>query len=115
MHVVIAWWDLDSSAQTIDSLRDYLRDEAADAWARVPGLRLKLWIADRAMNRWGVIMLWENASAAKAPLPVRAAALIGYPTTSRWSFDVEAAVEGQFEIAALSKVGLAFAAHQGAG
>jgi hypothetical protein len=61
-----------------------------------------------------VIMLWESAAAAKAPLPTRAAALIGYPTTSRWSFDVEAAVEGQFENAALSRVGLAFAASEAA-
>jgi trans-2,3-dihydro-3-hydroxyanthranilate isomerase len=115
MHVVIAWWDLSDSAQTVDSLRGYLREESVDAFAQVAGLRLKLWIADRAAHRWGVVMLWENAQAAKAPLPTRAAALIGYPATSRWSFDLEAAVEGQFEYAALSRIGLAFAGEEDAG
>lgn len=110
MHVVIAWWDLSASTQTIESMRDYLRDESVDAFAQVHGLRLKLWIADQASSRWGVVMLWESAEAAKAPLPTRAAALIGYPATERWAFDVEAAVEGMFEQAALSRVGLAFAA-----
>jgi hypothetical protein len=115
MHVVIAWWDLSASAQTIETLRDYLRDESVDAFARVPGLRLKLWIADPEAARWGVVMLWESAEAAKAPLPTRAAALIGYPATSRWAFDVEAAVEGSFQEAALSRVGRAFAADRHAG
>jgi len=110
MHVVIAWWDLSASAQTVESLRGYLRDESVDAFSRIRGLRLKLWIADQASSRWGVIMLWESAEAAGAPLPTRAAALIGYPATERWTFDVEAAVEGRFDQAALSRIGLAFAA-----
>jgi hypothetical protein len=109
MHVVIAWWDLGRSAQTIETLRNYLRDESVDAFAQVPGLRLKLWIADPRSDRWGVIMLWENTDAAKGPLPTRAAALIGYPASSRWEFDVEAAVEGRFQDAALSRIGRAFA------
>jgi hypothetical protein len=108
VHVVIAWWDLEGSPQTIESLRDYLRDESVDAFGRVAGLRLKLWIADPESARWGVIMLWESAEAAKQPLPTRAAALIGYPATSRWEFALEAAVEGKFEEAALSRIGRAF-------
>jgi hypothetical protein len=110
MRVVIAWWDLRASTQTIETLREYLRDESVDAFARVRGLRLKLWISDPQAQRWGVVMLWERAEDAGAPLPTRAAALIGYPATQRWSFEVEAAVEGQFREAALSRIGLAFAA-----
>ena len=110
MRVVIAWWDLGASTQTVASLREYLRDESVDAFAEVRGLRLKMWIADADSSRWGVVMLWESAEAAEKakPLPTRAAALIGYPATERWSFDVEAAVEGRFEQAALSRIGLAF-------
>ena len=111
MHVVVAWWDLAGSAQTVESLRGYLRDESVDAFARVSGLRLKLWIADPETPRWGVVMLWESAEAAAAarPLPTRAAELIGFPATDRWTFDVEAAVEGRCTDVALSRVGLAFA------
>jgi hypothetical protein len=118
MHVVIAWWDLGASAQTVASLREYLRDESVEAFSAVRGLRLKLWIADAdaGAQRWGVVMLWESAEAAEAarPLPTRAAALIGYPATERWSFQVEAGIEGRFEQAALSRIGLAFAADSAA-
>ncbi len=112
MHVVIAWWDLSASTQTIKSLRGYLRDESVDVFSRVSGLRLKLWIADPSSSRWGVVMLWESARAAREaqPLPTRAAALIGYPATERWTFEVEASVEGRFESAELSRIGSAFAA-----
>lgn len=111
MRVVIAWWDLTASAQTVESLREYLREESVDAFAAVRGLRLKVWIADSDSARWGVVMLWESAEAAEKArrLPTRAAELIGYPATQRWSFEVEAAVEGRFERAELSRIGLAFA------
>lgn len=118
MHVVMAWWDLGASRQTIESMRAYLRDESVEAFSTVRGLRLKLWIADAESARWGVVMLWESAEAAERarPLPTRAAELIGYPATERWAFDVEAAVEGQFEQAAvLSRVGLAFSAAAASG
>lgn len=110
MRVIIAWWDLSASTQTVASLRSYLRDESVDAFCTVRGLRLKIWIADPAASRWGVVMVWESAEAAEKarPLPTRAAELIGYPATERWSFDVEAAVEGSFEQAEWSRVGLAF-------
>jgi hypothetical protein len=108
MHVVIAWWDLDASVQSVESMREYLRTESVDAFAKVPGLRLKLWIADQDARRWGVIMLWESAEAARGPLPTRAAALIGYAATYREAFDVEATVEGIFDTAELSRRGLAF-------
>jgi hypothetical protein len=108
MRVIIAWWDLSASKQTIESLRGYLRDESVDAFSRVSGLRLKLWIADQESQRWGVVMLWESAQASQAKLPTRVATLIGYPATHRWAFDVEATVEGAFQEAALSRMGLAF-------
>ncbi|NUP31212.1 MAG: hypothetical protein HOU01_05790, partial [Streptomycetaceae bacterium] len=50
LHVDIAWWDLDRSAATVDSLREHLRDGAAGAWTDVAGLRLKFWMADRENN-----------------------------------------------------------------
>ncbi|MGW8699732.1 hypothetical protein J3S85_33630 [Streptomyces lavenduligriseus] len=107
MHAVIVWWDLSRSRQTIGSLRDFLRDEAVDRFSRMPGLRLKFWIADEATDRWGAVLLWESRQAATAPLPNRAAELIGYPPTERHAFDVEATVEGDFALAALSGRGLA--------
>jgi hypothetical protein len=96
MHAVIVWWVLGRSAQTIASLRDFLREEAVDRFSRMPGLRLKFWISDEATGRWGAVLLWESREAATAPVPNRAAELIGYPPTERHAFDVEATVEGDF-------------------
>ncbi|MFJ6291723.1 hypothetical protein ACIQJX_00015 [Streptomyces griseoviridis] len=112
MRVVIAWWNLDQSEQTITSLRTFLRDEAVDHFSHQPGLRLKVWISDSAANRWGAVFLWESAQAAAAPLPARAAALIGYPPTHRHVFDVEATAEGAYDIAQLTRLGLAFTSPQ---
>ena len=92
MRVDIAWWDLDGTGQTIDSLRADLRDSAT-AWSDVPGLRLKIWLADRETNRWGAVMLWEADRPAELP-PNRAAQLIGGPPTHRGRFEAEATVEG---------------------
>jgi len=95
MNVDIAWWDLDGSGQTVDSLRAHLREGAAIPWADVPGLRLKLWIADRATNRWGAVMIWEQDPPAPATLPPnQAARLLGGRPMLRQRFGVEAAVEG---------------------
>lgn len=110
MRTVIVWWDLSESAQTIESLRTYLVDESVAAFAEVPGLRLKTWIADPETNRWGAILLWESGEAAAQPLPSRAAELIGYPPTRSHAFDVEATVEGRYEEAQLGWRGLAFPA-----
>ncbi len=109
MRAVVVWWDLSRSGQTVASLRDFLRDEAVDRFARVPGLRLKVWISDERTNRWGAVLLWESARAAAAPLPARAAELIGYPPTHRYVFDVEATTEGAYDSAQLAGLGLAFA------
>lgn len=111
MKAMIAWWDLSHSEQTIDSLREHLRDGGVKPWADVPGLRLKLWIADRAGNRWGAVMLWETLPGADQPLPPNLALkLIGYPPTERVRFDVEATIEGIFTEPALSGLGPALEA-----
>ena len=60
------------------------------------------------------VLLWESAEAALQPLPSRAAALIGCPPTQSHVFDVEATVEGRYEIGQLALRGLAFAAGPGA-
>ncbi len=104
MRAVIVWWDLAGSGQTIESLRDFLRDEAVDRFSEVPGLRLKFWVSDPATDRWGAVLLWEGAEAA---IPQRAAELIGCPPAERHSFDVEATVEGVFAVAALAGRGAA--------
>jgi hypothetical protein len=36
-------WNLADSKTTIQELRRYLRDESADAFADIPGLRFKAW------------------------------------------------------------------------
>jgi trans-2,3-dihydro-3-hydroxyanthranilate isomerase len=109
MKATIAWWDLDSSEQTIDSLRIYLRDEGVRPWAGVRGLRLKFWISDRLTNHWGAVMLWESTADLKAPMPPhRAAELIGYPPTHRMTVDVEATIEGIHVAHPLNNLGLAF-------
>ncbi|MFF4252534.1 hypothetical protein ACFY1L_15125 [Streptomyces sp. NPDC001663] len=89
MRVDIAWWDLDGTPQTIDSLRADLCDEAVAEWNDVPGLRLKLWLADRESNRWGAVMVWEADRPEELP-PNRAARLIGGPPSYRGRFDVQA-------------------------
>jgi hypothetical protein len=109
VYAVVVWWDLDRSAQTIESLRHFLRAEAVYRFGTVRGLRLKFWISDPETNRWGAVLLWESAEAAAQPLPTRAAELIGYPPTERFGFDVEALTEGVHSGAPLTSRGLAFA------
>ncbi|MGV9813970.1 hypothetical protein ACWDUG_04635 [Streptomyces cellulosae] len=101
MKATISWWDLTRSDQTIDSLRDYLRDEGVEPWTEVRGMRLKFWISDRATNRWGAVMLWDTDADLTAPKPPnRATELIGYPPTVRMLSDVEACVENARETGA---------------
>ncbi|MHA4817556.1 hypothetical protein ACXZ65_24715 [Streptomyces aculeolatus] len=108
MHAVIVWWDLSASGQTIASLRRYLREESVSAFADVPGLRFKMWLSDSENDRWGAALLFESKEAAQQPLPSRATALIGYQPEVAQSFDVEATVEGRFEVEQLALRGLAF-------
>jgi hypothetical protein len=101
-------WNLADSQTTIGELRRYVRDEAVDAFADVPGLRFKAWISDEITERWGAVYLWESAEAAEQELPSRARELIGRDPDIGETFDLEASVEGRFEIWELSRLGLAF-------
>jgi hypothetical protein len=101
-------WNLADSQTTIEELRRYLRDESVDRFEEVPGLRFKAWISDEATERWGAVYLWETEEAARQPLPGRARQLIGKEPDIGEEFDVEATIEGVFEIEALSRLGLAF-------
>jgi hypothetical protein len=101
-------WNLADSKTTIEELRRYLRDESVDAFSEVPGLRFKAWISYDATERWGGVYLWESADAASQVLPSRARELIGKDPEIVEEFDVEATVEGRFELEALSRLGLAF-------
>ncbi|WP_225102107.1 hypothetical protein [Streptomyces sp. CoH27] len=111
MRVDIAWWELDGSSQTIESLREHLREGAVRPWASVPGLRVKFWIADQEHNRWGAVMVWEGDRPPAGSLPPNLAAdLIGCPPTHRSRFEVEATVEGVHSMITLDGLGPALAA-----
>jgi hypothetical protein len=101
-------WNLADSTTTIPELRRYLREESVDAFEEVPGLRFKAWISDEATERWGAIYLWESREAAAQEVPSRASELIGRDPDIGEEFDVEATIEGRFEIEELSRLGLAF-------
>lgn len=111
MNLEIAWWDLDGSPQSVDSLREHLRDGVTDDWADVPGLRVKFWVADRDRNRWGAVMVWETDRPAAHLLPPnRAAELIGRPPGHRMRFAVEAVAEGVHVLPVLHGLGAALSA-----
>jgi Putative mono-oxygenase ydhR len=101
-------WSLVDSTTSIAELRRYLREESVDAFAQHPGLRFKAWISDEATERWGAVYLFESAEAADQPLPGRARELIGKEPDIVETFDVEATIEGAFDIQELSRQGLAF-------
>src|SRR5436190_15446476 len=101
-------WNLADSKMNVGELRRYLRDEAVDAFAEVPGLRFKAWISDEATERWGAVYLWESTEAAQQELPSRARELIGKEPDVGDEFDVEATIEGAFALDELSRRGLAF-------
>jgi hypothetical protein len=101
-------WNLADSKTTIGELRRYLRDESVEAFEDVPGLRFKAWISDEVTERWGAVYLWESREAAGQEVPSRARELIGKDPDIGEEFDVEATIEGNFEIAELSRRGLAF-------
>ncbi len=101
-------WDLDGSDTTIEELRTYLREESVDAFSNVRGLRFKAWFSDATTNRWGAVYLWESAEHAQQKLPSRAREIIGKDPEVVDFFDVEATAEGVYEVASLSRRGLAF-------
>ena len=108
MLLRLVLWNLADSKTTIEELRRYLRDESVDAFEDVPGLRFKAWISDEVSERWGAVYLWESRADAEQELPSRARELIGKEPDIGEEFDVEATIEGQFLVQALSRRGLAF-------
>ena len=105
MVVRFVLWSLADSTTSVEELRDYLRDEAVDAFAEVPGLLFKGWISDAIGERWGAIYLFESAEAAEQPLPSRARELIGKDPDVVEVFDLEASVSVSDQLA---RLGLAF-------
>jgi hypothetical protein len=108
MLLRLVLWNLADSKTTIEELRRYLRDESVDAFEDVPGLRFKAWISDEVTDRWGAVYLWESREAAQQELPSRARELIGKEPDIGEEFDVEATIEGVFDVVELSRRGLAF-------
>jgi Putative mono-oxygenase ydhR len=108
MILRLVLWNLADSKTTIEELRRYLREESVDQFEEVPGLRFKAWISDETTERWGAVYLWESEQAAAAVVPSRARELIGKDPDIGEEFDVEATIEGRFEIEELSRLGLAF-------
>ncbi len=108
MLVRLVLWNLADSKTTIHELRRYLRDESVDAFEDVEGLRFKAWISDEATERWGAVYVWESREAAQQELPSRARELIGKEPDIGEEFDIEATIEGRFELEELSRRGLAF-------
>jgi hypothetical protein len=106
--VRLVLWNLADSKTTIEELRRYLVDESVDQFEEVEGLRLKLWISDQATERWGAVYVFESVEAAQQELPGRARDLIGEDPDIVEEFDVEATVEGKFDLEELSRLGLAF-------
>jgi hypothetical protein len=97
-------WNLADSATTVAELRDYLRDEAVDAFADVDGLLFKGWISDEGGERWGALYLFESTAAAEQPLPSRARELIGKDPDIVEVFDLEASVSVAPQLARLGLV-----------
>jgi Putative mono-oxygenase ydhR len=108
MVLRVVLWNLADSKTNVGELRRYLRHESVDEFAGVPGLRFKAWVSDEATERWGAVYLWESAEAAEQTLPSRARELIGKDPDVGEMFDVEATIEGRFDVEELSRRGLAF-------
>jgi Putative mono-oxygenase ydhR len=106
MVVRLALWNLADSRTSVAELRDYIRDEAAAAFERVPGLLFKAWVSDETTERWGAVYLFESLEAAEQELPSRARELIGKDPEIVEVFDVEATVS---VASTLARLGLAFA------
>ncbi len=101
MIVRLVLWNLADSKTNVGELRRYLRDEAVDAFDRLPGLLFKAWLSDEATERWGAVYVCESAEAADQPLPSRARELIGKDPDLADAFDVEATVSVASELARL--------------
>ncbi|GAA4036147.1 hypothetical protein GCM10022247_72320 [Allokutzneria multivorans] len=108
MHVSIVMWDLKKSEATVESLREYLRDYAVDAYSTLDGMRLKAWFSNAERQVWGAVYLWDSVDQMSSIFQVsRAIELIGYPPTSVGNFDLEAVSEGKSVNDTLAGLGLA--------
>ncbi len=87
-------WSLADSKTTVDELRRVVADEVAPQTERIPGLRLKCWLADELGERWGALELWDTLEAADVALHERERELIGKDPEVGEEFEVEAAVGG---------------------
>jgi len=105
MVVRFVLWNLADTTTSVDELRDYLRDEAVDAFADVPGLLFKGWVSDEGGERWGAVYVFESAAAAEQQLPSRARELIGKNPEIVEVFDLEASVSVAAE---LNRLGVVF-------
>ena len=101
MVVRLGIWSLVDSDATIESLRDYLRDESVPQFETVPGLLFKAWFSDEATDRWGAFYVWESLEAAEQQPPSRARELIGKDPDIVEVFDLEASVSVASQLARL--------------
>ncbi|MFD5424711.1 PhzF family phenazine biosynthesis protein [Streptomyces sp. NPDC127084] len=94
MKMEIAWWDLEGSPATAQSLERHLNEDGVvQTWQAVEGLREKFWIADPAGKRWGAVIVWEDERPPSLPENL-AASVVGYPVTHRDHFEVQAVAQG---------------------
>lgn len=108
MYVSIVMWDLSHSEATIDSLREYLRGYAVDAYTTVEGLRLKVWFANAERHLWGAVYLWDGIHNLAGITQIsRAIEIIGYPPTTVGHFGLEAIAEGNSVVGRLGGQGFA--------
>jgi hypothetical protein len=113
MHCTLILWNLSQSSQTVQSLREYLRDYAVEAYGQVDGLRQKIWVSSTGPEgeMWGAVYLWDDPEQAygRPPGVSRVVELIGYAPTQRTYFSVEAAVTGPGVLGPLAAgLGLAY-------
>ncbi|MBO0651867.1 hypothetical protein J1792_03370 [Streptomyces triculaminicus] len=108
MYVSIVMWDLKKSEATVESLRDYLRDYAVDAYSTLDGMRLKAWFSNAERQVWGAVYLWDRPDQMQSLFSVsKAIEIIGYPPTSVGAFALEAIAEGNSVHETLTGLGLA--------
>ncbi|MDA2810209.1 hypothetical protein O4J56_06120 [Nocardiopsis sp. RSe5-2] len=108
MYISIVVWNLAESEATVESLREYLRDYAVDAFSTLRGMRMKTWFADAEKGYWGAVYLWDGEKMGNPRSVSKAIELIGYPPTSTSVFAVEAIAEGISAIESFEGVGRAF-------
>ncbi|MGH3001842.1 MAG: hypothetical protein ACRDM1_04110 [Gaiellaceae bacterium] len=105
MLVRLVLWSLADADVTIETLRNYIRDEGVELYEHAPGLLFKAWVSDEASERWGAVFVWESREAAEQGPASRARELIGKDPEIVELFDLEATVS---VAPRLRELGLAF-------